>query len=110
MLAMAVTSVLNNAIKFTPQGGQITLDVQERPGEVWLRVTDNGIGIPADQLERIFDQFYQVENHLTRREGGLGLGLAIARAVVDRQAGRIWAESSGLGKGSTFTLCMPLVA
>lgn len=108
LLAMAITSVLNNAIKFTPQGGKITFDVQQRPGEVWLRVADNGIGIPADQLERIFDQFYQVENHLIRREGGLGLGLAIARAVVERQAGRIWAESPGLNQGSTFTLSIPL--
>lgn len=108
LMVMAVTSVLNNAIKFTPPGGRITLIVEERPAEVWVRVTDTGIGIPAEQLERIFDQFYQVENHLTRREGGLGLGLAIAKAVIERQSGRIWPESRGPNQGSTFTLSIPL--
>jgi K+-sensing histidine kinase KdpD len=105
---MAITSVLNNAIKFAPPGSVITFGVDEKPTEAWVRVSDNGIGIPPDQLEHIFGQFYQVENHLTRREGGLGLGLAIAKAVIERQGGRIWAESRGPDCGSTFVMALPL--
>ncbi|MBN1310983.1 MAG: GAF domain-containing protein [Anaerolineae bacterium] len=108
LMVMALTSVLNNAIKFTSPGGKITLSVEKRASEAWVRVADNGIGIPKEQLEPIFDRFYQVEDHLRRREGGLGLGLAIAKAVVERQNGRIWAESPGTDKGSTFILAIPL--
>ncbi|MBN1427637.1 MAG: GAF domain-containing sensor histidine kinase [Anaerolineae bacterium] len=108
LMVMAITSVLNNAIKFTAPGGRITIRVEERPAEVWVRVSDDGIGIPEDQLEPIFGQFYQIEDHLTRREGGLGLGLAIAKAVIERQNGRIWAQSPGPNQGSTFILAITL--
>jgi signal transduction histidine kinase len=108
--AMALTNVLNNAVKFTPAEGTIAVTVitHEHKGEVWIRVADDGIGLAEDQLERIFDQFYQVEDPMTRKHEGLGLGLAIARALLERQHGRIWAESDGLGRGSTFTLALPL--
>jgi signal transduction histidine kinase len=110
--AMALTNVLNNAVKFTPAEGTIAVSVtaHERKGEVWIRVSDNGIGIAEDQLERVFDQFYQVEDPMTRQHEGLGLGLAIARSLLERQNGRIWAESAGLGHGTTFTLALPLAA
>jgi signal transduction histidine kinase len=108
--AMALTNVLNNAIKFTPAEGTITVTVtaQASKGEVWIRVGDDGVGLDDSQLERIFDQFYQVEDPMTRQHEGLGLGLPIARALLERQHGRIWAESGGLGWGSTFTLALPL--
>lgn len=109
-LVMALTNVLNNAVKFTQPGGVIVLSAEERRGEVWIRIRDNGIGLPEEEYERIFDQFYQVESHLTRRHGGLGLGLAIAKAVTERHGGRIWVESAGPGLGCTFTLAIPLTA
>jgi signal transduction histidine kinase len=71
-------------------------------------VGDNGVGLPADQLERIFDQFYQVEHHMTRRHEGMGLGLSIVRAVVRAHSGRVWAESAGRDQGATFTIAVPL--
>jgi signal transduction histidine kinase len=110
--AMALTNVLNNAVKFTPAEGTIAVSVtaHERKGEVWIRVSDNGVGIADDQLGHVFDQFYQVEDPMTRQHDGLGLGLAIARSLLERQNGRIWAESAGLGHGTTFTLALPMAA
>lgn len=106
--AMALTSIINNAVRFTPDGGQISIKAEVRNGEVWISVTDNGIGIDAEHLERIFEKFYQVEDHMTRTYGGLGIGLSIARATVEAHGGRVWAESPGLGEGATFTLTLPL--
>lgn len=108
MMAMALTNILNNAIKFTPPDGRISIDIEERPAEVWVRVQDTGAGLAAHELENIFFQFYQVEDPMTRAHNGLGLGLPIAKAIVERHGGRIWAESPGLGKGSTFTITIPL--
>ncbi len=107
-IVMALTNVLNNAVKFTPHGGAITIKVEEQPKEAWIRVKDNGVGLETDQLERVFDQFYQVEDPMTRKQGGLGLGLSIAKAITERHGGRVWAESGGLGQGSVFTLALPL--
>jgi signal transduction histidine kinase len=109
-MAMALNNLLSNAIKFTPPGGEIKLDV-EYPvgkGEVWISVIDNGVGLEEDKLERIFDEFYQVEDHMTRHHGGLGIGLSISRALVRAHGGRIWASSPGLGAGATFTVSLPL--
>lgn len=105
---MALTNLLNNAMRFTPAGGHIWFSLERHGPEAWFRVRDDGIGIEADQLERIFDQFYQVEDHMTRRHEGMGLGLAIVRAVAEAHGGRAWAESEGPGKGATFTLALPL--
>ena len=109
-LTMALTNLLNNAMRFTPAGGSIDLGLERHGSEAWLRVRDSGVGIPVDQLERVFDQFYQVENHMTRRHEGIGLGLAIVRAIAQAHGGRVWAESQGVGQGSTFTIALPLVA
>jgi signal transduction histidine kinase len=105
---MALTNILNNAIKFTPSGGQIVISVEERPHEVWIKVSDNGMGIPKEQLEKIFEEFYQVADHMTRRHNGMGIGLSIAKGMVEAHEGRIWAESSGLNQGSTFCVALPL--
>lgn len=102
-------ALLNNAIRFTPNKGKINICVTADDQDVLVSVDDNGIGIPPDKLERIFDQFYQVEHHMTRRHEGLGLGLAIARGMVELHGGRIWAESDGPGKGSAFKVLLPRV-
>ena len=107
-LGMALTNLLNNANKFTPSGGRITLTYERKPGAVWIIVKDTGVGIPQDQLERVFEEFHQVEDHMTRRHGGLGLGLSIVKALVAAHGGRIWAESEGPGRGSTFNISLPL--
>ncbi len=110
-MGMAVTNVLNNALRFTPENGQITLQTQlHGEHEVWIRVIDSGIGLRSDQLERIFERFYQVEDHMTRTQGGLGIGLSIARAMVEAHGGRIFAASPGINQGSTFTIVIPLAA
>ncbi len=104
-LGMALTNLLYNGIKFTPSGGKISLGYERKPHSIWITVTDTGVGIPQDQLERIFEEFHQVEDHMTRRHGGMGLGLSIARALVEAHSGRLWAESDGAG--STFYLSLP---
>ncbi len=105
-LKMAVTNLLNNAMRFTPAGGRIELALERRNAEAWIRVSDNGIGIEQAEIPRIFDQFYQVEDHMTRRHEGMGLGLSIVRAIANAHGGRVWVESSGPGKGSTFTIAL----
>ncbi|MCC6804030.1 MAG: GAF domain-containing sensor histidine kinase [Anaerolineae bacterium] len=109
-MGMAVTNVLNNAVRFTPPNGRIVVQTATRSDdEVWVMVTDSGIGLTRDEAERIFERFYQVEDHTTRHLGGMGIGLSIARAMVKAHGGRIWATSDGLNQGSTFTITMPLV-
>ncbi len=107
-LTMALTNLLNNAMRFTPAKGRIWLSLEQHGEEAWFRVRDEGLGIPQEELENIFDRFYQVEDHMTRRHEGLGLGLAIVRAIAEAHGGRVWAESQGPGTGSTFTIALPL--
>lgn len=108
-MGMAVTNVLNNALRFTPENGRIIVQAEEHGvNEVWVMVTDTGIGLTRDQLDRIFESFYQVEDHMTRHEGGMGIGLSIAKAMVEAHGGRIWASSGGLNQGSMFTITIPL--
>jgi signal transduction histidine kinase len=105
-LRMVLSNLTSNAIKFTPVGGQIYITLSKRPDEVWVSVRDDGPGIPEAQQKRLFTRFYQLEPTLTRHHGGLGLGLAIARELLELQNGRIWLESA-VGKGSTFTFALP---
>lgn len=107
-LKRALLNILNNAVRFTPNGGTINLVVATHPEGALVAVQDSGIGIPPEELDRIFDEFYQVEGHMTRSYGGMGLGLAISRAVVQLHGGRIWAESEGPDKGSVFYVIIPL--
>ena len=105
-LSIALSNLVKNALQFTESGGHVAINVQEDAGYYKVTVTDNGIGIPARDLPRVFERFFQVETHLTRRYGGMGLGLAVAKAMIDLHGGRIWADSEE-GKGSTFTFLLP---
>lgn len=103
VVRLVLSSLLSNAIKFTPAGGSVTVSAEETPENVVVAVADTGIGIPENELERIFQRFYQVESSLRREHEGVGLGLAIAREMTDLLDGRITVESK-VGKGSVFRL------
>jgi signal transduction histidine kinase len=107
-VTMALINLLNNAMHFTPAKGQIQLNLEKHGSEGWLSVVDTGAGIPEDQVNKIFDQFYQVENHMTRHHQGMGLGLSIVQAIAEAHDGRVWAESPGTDQGATFTIALPL--
>jgi signal transduction histidine kinase len=105
-ISIALSNLVKNAIQFTESGGHVTVRVEEESGYIKVTVADDGIGIPARDLPRVFERFFQVETHLTRRYGGMGLGLSVTKAMVELHNGRIWAESQE-GKGSTFTFLLP---
>ena len=105
-LSIALSNLVKNALQFTESGGRVTIKAQEESGHLKVTVMDDGIGIPARDLPRIFERFFQVETHLTRHYGGMGLGLAVAKAMIELHGGRIWAESEE-GKGSSFTFLLP---
>jgi signal transduction histidine kinase len=107
-LGRAFYNAFNNAATYTPEGGRVTVRVHTEGGQALVSISDTGPGIPKEELENIFDRFYQVESHMTRSYGGLGLGLPIARAMVELHGGRMWAESEGKGKGATIKVTMPL--
>lgn len=102
-------NLLSNAIKFTPEGGHIEIEASCTNNTVQLSVCDTGQGIAADFLPQVFDRFRQQDTTLTRQFGGLGLGLAIVRHLVELHGGRVWAESPGEGLGATFTVALPLM-
>ncbi len=108
-LAQVMTNLLTNAAKYTPEGGSIELSALREGGEVIVRVTDTGLGIPPGMLAEVFEMFTQVNRTLERSQGGLGIGLALVKRLVEFHGGTITAESPGLGKGSTFTVRLPLV-
>ncbi|MDQ9168791.1 response regulator [Oxalobacteraceae bacterium R-40] len=108
-LAQIVSNLLNNAAKYTPQGGQIILDVSEVANELLISVQDNGIGIAVDSIESIFDLFAQGDVAPDRAQDGLGVGLALVRKLVEMHNGRVTAYSAGAGMGSTFNIYLPLM-
>jgi two-component system phosphate regulon sensor histidine kinase PhoR len=105
-IQQVVTNLVHNAIKFTPSGGEVTISAAVSKDEVVVSVRDTGVGIPADDLPRIFERFYKADH--ARSGGGTGLGLAIAKHIVQAHSGRIWAESIE-GRGSTFYFSLPAV-
>lgn len=107
-LAQVVLNLLTNAAKYTPDGGDIELHLSCKPGTAEIRVRDNGIGIPEAALTTVFDMFSQLEPALQRAKGGLGIGLALVRGIVELHGGTIRAESQGTGQGSTFIVTLPL--
>jgi signal transduction histidine kinase len=104
---IAISNLVKNALQYTDPDGRVHITVGEDSGYLKVTVKDNGIGIPPRDLPRVFERFFQVETHLTRRHGGMGLGLSVAKAMIELHGGRIWAES-GVGKGSTFTFLLPV--
>ena len=105
-ITLVLGNLLENALHFTDQGGHILALAESLPGFIRLSVLDDGVGIPVRDLPRIFDRFFQVEAHATRRHGGLGLGLSVARVMVELHDGQIWAESIE-GRGSKFSILLP---
>ncbi len=106
-MSLALVNLLNNASRFSPKGITITIGTKTQGDMVLAWVQDQGIGIPPDKLEKIFEEFYQIEPPNTRHYGGLGIGLPIAKGIIEAQDGRIWAESEGTDKGSTFKVELP---
>jgi two-component system sensor histidine kinase VicK len=106
-LSIALSNLVKNSLQFTEVGGIVVVKIEEDSGHFKVSVTDNGIGIPAADLPRVFERFFQVETHLTRQYGGMGLGLSVAKAMIELHGGRIWVESEQ-GKGSTFTFLLPM--
>jgi signal transduction histidine kinase len=103
---VVLDNLISNAVKFTPASGRVQVALCHRGKDLEMSVADTGEGIPLQDLERIFEQFYQVEDHLTRRQGGMGLGLSIVRGLVNLHGGRVWAESVP-GRGSRFVVVLP---
>jgi histidine kinase len=104
-----LTNLTGNALQYTPEGGRITISAKRIDNEVQISVSDTGVGIPPEHLSHIFDRFYRVDKSRSRQSGGgSGMGLTIARALVEAHGGRIWAESAGEGQGSTFGFTIPV--
>jgi CheY-like chemotaxis protein/anti-sigma regulatory factor (Ser/Thr protein kinase) len=108
-LEQVVNNLLTNAIKYTPAGGNIRVDVEPDDGHAVLRVRDNGMGIAAELMPRVFDLFTQAERSLDRAQGGLGIGLTLVRALVEMHDGQVSVVSDGAGKGSEFVITLPRV-
>lgn len=106
-ITVAVSNLIRNALTFTNGGGNVLVMVESVTGHVQVSVKDDGIGIPASDLGRVFDRFFQVESHLTRHHTGMGLGLSVAKSLIELHGGRIWVESVE-GKGSIFSFLLPL--
>jgi signal transduction histidine kinase len=104
---VALSNIVQNAVIFTDANGQVGIKAERAGDQVKVFVVDTGIGIPAADIQRIFDRFYQVESHLTRKHGGMGLGLSIARAMIELHEGEIWCESRE-GTGSLFCFALPI--
>lgn len=109
-LEQIVSNLVNNAVKYTPEGGRIDVTLNSEAGRAVFRVRDNGMGIPPAALPQLFQPFMQIEQSLHRSQGGLGLGLSLVRMLVEMQEGTVTAASEGLGHGSEFTVTFPLAA
>jgi histidine kinase len=107
-LVQVLTNLTGNALQYTPENGRVTIAARRMDNEVAISVHDTGVGIPPEHLPHIFDRFYRADKSRSRRAGGgSGIGLTIARALIEAHGGRLWAESAGEGQGSTFTFTVP---
>jgi K+-sensing histidine kinase KdpD len=107
-LRQACVNILNNAARFTPEYGEVEISARQHLDQVHVIIKDNGMGIPIEKLDTIFDRMVQADAATTRVYGGLGLGLPIAREIIELHGGRLWAESEGKGKGSSFIFTIPV--
>ena len=103
-----VHGLLTNAGKYTPRGGRILVKGTVEPGQAVVRIEDNGVGIPTDMLPRIFEAFVQVDGKTEASRTGLGIGLAVVKQIVDLHGGQVQVRSDGPGRGSEFTVRLPL--
>jgi signal transduction histidine kinase len=109
-LAQVLSNLLNNAAKYTEPGGNVALTAAQNDAHAVVRVRDTGIGIPPDMLPHVFELFTQVNRSLNRSQGGLGIGLALVRRLVEMHGGTVEAHSGGLGKGAEFVVRIPLAS
>ena len=105
-LSTALSNLVDNALIFTNDYGHVLISAEKLPGYIKVAIVDDGIGIPAKDLPRVFDRFFQVQSHLTRRHGGMGLGLSVTKAMIELHGGEVWVESIE-GKGSNFSFLVP---
>lgn len=105
-ITQVIDNIMNNAIKYSPDGGKITFSMKTTESQLILSISDEGLGIPKEDLPKIFDRFYRVDKARSRAQGGTGLGLAIAKEIIKQHKGFIWAKSE-YGHGSTFTIVLP---
>jgi signal transduction histidine kinase len=107
-ISQAITNLIGNAVKYTPEGGSVTVRVYQREDVARIEVIDTGYGMPADALPKLFTEFYRVRTPATQNIKGTGLGLSLVKQVIDAHNGRIWVESEE-GKGSAFFVEIPLI-
>lgn len=107
-LIQVLMNIVGNALKYTPEGGKVIISARAQDRVVLLAVKDNGLGISAEHLPHLFTRFYRVDKSRARASGGSGIGLTIARSIVEAHGGRVWVESEGEGKGSTFFISLPV--
>jgi histidine kinase len=107
-ISQVLINLIGNALQYTPEKGQVSVQVDRVGDEIHTRVKDNGVGIPPEHLPHVFTRFYRVDKSRSRAGGGSGIGLTICKHLVEAHGGRIWAESEGAGKGSTFTFSLPI--
>ena len=109
-ILQVLTNLIGNALQYTPPGGSVVITASKVKSEILISIIDNGIGISPDNLPFIFNRFYRTDKSRARASGGSGIGLTIAQALVKAHHGRIWVESAGEGKGSTFSFTLPVAA
>jgi signal transduction histidine kinase len=107
-LKQIVFNLLSNSAKFTPDGGEISVSAVKNYGDLLINVSDTGIGVNPKDQERIFGKFQQIDSSYARQQPGTGLGLALTRKMVEMHSGEIWVDSKGEGKGSTFSVRIPM--
>ena len=107
-IIQVLTNLIGNALQYTPSNGTVTVSIQHDKNEACISIRDTGFGIPSDHLRLIFDRFYRVDKSRSRAHGGSGIGLTIAKHLVEAHGGKIWAESAGENKGSVFLFTLPL--
>jgi signal transduction histidine kinase len=108
-MTQVMMNLLGNALQYTPSGGRVEVTAQSTEEGLVVRVSDSGIGIAPEHLPHIFERFYRVDKSRSRAGGGSGIGLTIARHLIEAHGGSLWAESAGPEKGSAFTFVMPLL-